>query len=94
MAQHLLKPPYSADPSVRDGLGKSALHCAGMITMNAEIFDLLLAHEKVSINEVDECGRTVLQWAIMKSNVAVVKHLMDKGADSNIADQLGLSPLL
>jgi ankyrin repeat protein len=94
MAQHLLKPPYSADPSVRDGLGKSALHCAGMITMNAEIFDLLLAHEKVSINEVDECVRTVLQWPIMKSNVAVVKHLMDKGADSNIADQLGLSPLL
>jgi ankyrin repeat protein len=94
MAQHLLKPPYSADPSVRDGLGKSALHNAGMITMNAEIFDLLLAHQKVSINEVDECGRTVLQWAIMKKNVAIVKYLIDKGADLNIADQLGMSPLL
>ncbi|EFX62487.1 hypothetical protein DAPPUDRAFT_270337 [Daphnia pulex] len=94
MAQHLLKPPYSADPSVRGGLGKSALHCAGMITMKAEIFDLLLAHEKVSINEVDECGRTVLQLATMKKNVAIVKYLIDKGADPNIADQLGLSPLL
>jgi ankyrin repeat protein len=62
--------------------------------MNAEIFDLLLAHQKVSINEVDECGRTVLQWAIMKKNVAIVKYLIDKGADLNIADQLGMSPLL
>ncbi len=94
MVQHLLKPPMNADPTKRDAYGKNALLWAAFSTKKAEIFDLLLAHPKVNVDDVDKNGKTALHWAASVSNVIGLQKLLEKGADPNIFDKKGQSPLL
>ncbi len=93
MVQHLLNDPINADPTRRDGSGRDALHWAAMYAQNTGIIDVLLAHPKVSINDVDEDGHTALHFAADASNVIAVQKLIEKGADPNIVDKDGWSPL-
>ena len=41
----------------------------------------------VKTNDRDKTGKTVLLWAIRSKKHEVVYHLLDRGADPNIADQ-------
>jgi ankyrin repeat protein len=92
MVQHLLQPPMNADPTKRDASGKSALLLAvDMYEMKEEIFDLLLAHDKVNVDDVDEDGQTALHLAARKSNI--FQKLLERGANPNIFDKIGRSPL-
>jgi ankyrin repeat protein len=93
MVQHLLKVPMNADPTSRDACGRTALLAAVSSTRKTEIIDLLLEHDKVNVDDVDENGQTALHWAAYLSNVIAAKKLIDKGADPNIVDQHGRSPL-
>jgi ankyrin repeat protein len=94
MVELLLNPPYSADPTIRDEKGRNALEMAAVFTEQPEIFDLLLAHEKVKIDDVDESGRTALYAAAYVSNVAAVKHLLASGANFSLCEKYGgRSPL-
>ncbi|XP_046651126.1 serine/threonine-protein phosphatase 6 regulatory ankyrin repeat subunit B-like [Daphnia pulicaria] len=93
MVQHLLKDPTNADPTTRDPFGRSALLFAAMFTMKMEIIDSLLAHPKVKVNDVDEDGRTALHSAAGVSNAIAVRKLIEKGANPNIVDKNGTSPL-
>ncbi|XP_046634899.1 serine/threonine-protein phosphatase 6 regulatory ankyrin repeat subunit B-like isoform X2 [Daphnia pulicaria] len=93
MVQHLLKDTVNADPTRRDASGRSALQLAVTITMKADIFDLLLAHSKVKIDEVDGDGETALHLAAYLSNAIAVQKLLEKGANPNVSDKKGRSPL-
>jgi ankyrin repeat protein len=92
VVKHLID--KGANPNIQDKEGLSPLHVAVGGRNDNEIMDLLLAHPKVNVDCVDKCGRTVLHWAAMTSNVVAVKNLIDKGADPDIADKQGLSPLI
>ncbi|XP_046643226.1 serine/threonine-protein phosphatase 6 regulatory ankyrin repeat subunit A-like [Daphnia pulicaria] len=95
MVKHLLEhPAMNADPTKRDAFGKSALLFAvSKYGTNAEIIDLLLAHDKVKVDDVDEHGRTALHLAADRSNVVAVRKLIEKRANPNIYDKWGQSPL-
>jgi ankyrin repeat protein len=93
MVKHLLKPPMNADPTRRDGSGRSALQLAVTITMKTKIFDLLLAHPKVKVDDVDGKGQTAVHFAASASNVIAVQKLLENRADPNIADKNGVTPL-
>ncbi|XP_046649363.1 uncharacterized protein LOC124340776 [Daphnia pulicaria] len=92
MVKHFLK-NLQADPTMRDDTGNDALQVAAIFTKETEIFDLLLAHDKVKIDDVNESGQTALHAAALASNVIAVKHLINKGAHPNIFDKRGLTPL-
>jgi ankyrin repeat protein len=92
MVELLLNSPYSADPTTRDDQGRNALQIAAVYTEQPEVFDLLLAHSKVNVDDVDENGKTALHWAVCASNVAAVQKLLEKGANPKI-DKVGMSPL-
>jgi ankyrin repeat protein len=93
MVKHLLKPEMNADPTKRDASGRNALHVAAAFTMKEEIFDLLLEHDKVNVDDVDGNGRTALHFAASKSNVKFFQKLLERGANPNIFDKKGRSPL-
>ncbi len=91
MVKHLLH-PMNADPTKRDASGKSALVLAvSMFEMNAKIIDLLLEHKKVNVDDVDEKGQTALHYAAC--DVSIFQKLLEKGANPNIFDKWGQSPL-
>jgi ankyrin repeat protein len=93
MVKHLLKPPMNADPTKRDASGMNALQCAAMYAVKTEIFDLLLEHDKVNVDDVDRYGETALHCAAKKSNVTAVKKLLEKRANPNIFNKNKMSPL-
>nr|CAH0103688.1 unnamed protein product [Daphnia galeata] len=95
IVRHLLE-KWNADPTKPDGNGRTALHFAALYAQEKEkkIIDLLLEHKKVDINERDlDNGRTALHYAVCACNSVAVQHLIDKGADPNIYDKDGQSPL-
>jgi ankyrin repeat protein len=81
-----------ANPNITDKWGRSPLHLAVKRNGN-KIIDLLLAHGKVMIDHADGKGRTALQWAARETNVVAVQKLLEKGANPNIVDKKGRSPL-
>jgi ankyrin repeat protein len=76
-----------ADPTIRDKVGFTPFDMAAMLNKETKILELLLAHEKVDLDKRDESGRTILQMAIMRSNVTTARFLLSKGANPNIADE-------
>jgi ankyrin repeat protein len=93
MVEHLLNPPLNADPTKRDGSGKDALQYAATTTMKKKIFDVLLAHPKVKVDDANKDGETALHFAASLSNVTAVQKLLDKGANPSVVDNEGKSPL-
>src|SRR5579862_1992880 len=53
----------------------------------------LLQMSGVSINDRDASGRTALMLAVLHGHEAVVRALLERGADPNIADAAGSTPL-
>jgi ankyrin repeat protein len=86
----------SADFNLRDDLGNSPIHLA--LKKNKDIFDLLL-EKNADVNipgrmDSKMTDQTVLYLAIARSDEAIVKRLIDRGANPNIADGAGSLPLV
>jgi ankyrin repeat protein len=86
-----------ADPNKRNNGGRTplrfAVEAALSFTGETQILHLLFANENVNINERDESGSTPLHYAFMKSNVTIARCLIESGANPNIADVNGFTPL-
>ncbi len=82
-----------ANPNIVDKKGRSPLHLAARQMNGNKIIDLLLAHSKVKVDDVDGKGQTALHIAAYESNDKVVKYLINKGANPNITNKWGYSPL-
>lgn len=56
--------------------------------------DFLLENE-IDVNKQNNVGNTALFYAVFKSNdkTALIEKLLKKGADMNIANEAGVSPL-
>lgn len=84
-----------ADPKKRDLRGNTALHYAAF-TGNAASATLLLK-AGAPVNATDESGRTPLMqamaWRKDKEAIAIVRALLDAGADPRREDRNGESPL-
>lgn len=79
----------------RNEFGNTPLHvaCNSIYAINAEIVELLLKYPlDINSKGVDDC--TPLHYAIGKEDNNVVKILIDKGADLNIPDKNGNTPLM
>lgn len=61
---------------------------------SAEIVDFLIK-KRVNINQID-ClkNRTALHWAVASDNEAIVKILINNGANVNMADRDSVTPLI
>lgn len=79
--------PNKKDDQHRTPLGMAALK--GRTSM----VRLLTAYDHVRLEEKDVEGRTALSWAIGKGHLPVTKQLLRDGADPNIRDDKGRSPL-
>ncbi|ORX45812.1 ankyrin [Piromyces finnis] len=60
---------------------------------NLDIVKKLLQYGNISINEKGEDKKTALIWAIYRENIDIAQHLLSYGADINIKDFYGMSPL-
>jgi ankyrin repeat protein len=84
-----------ADPAIRDNKGNTPFHlAAAAVNQDSAILDLLLATEKkIQIDERNNAGMTALHMAFKESNVDAARFLLSKGANPNVADENGLTPL-
>ncbi len=86
----------TADINLRDDLGNSPIHLA--LKKNEDIFALLL-ERNADVNvpgRIDSktTDQTVLYVAIARGDEALVKELIGRGANPNIADSAGSLPLV
>ena len=84
-----------ANVNVADNEGNSALHIAAMVG-NSEAVQLLLEY-KADIHQVDFYGQTALHLAIekrdLRRSLQVMNCLLSNGANPNVTDDDGVSPL-
>lgn len=86
----------NADLNLRDSAGNTPVFLA-LKYEHPEIFEKLLA-KNVDINSAGRSSRnvnnqTILALAVQKRNADLVRRLLEKGADTNLADDNGVSPL-
>jgi ankyrin repeat protein len=83
-----------ADPTVGDNEDETPFHVAAALSRETDILDLCLANNNtLDIDHPDQSGMTALHMAILKSNTATTKFLLAKGANPNVTDGNGATPL-
>lgn len=80
-----------ADPLLTDIQGYNILHLA-TIDGNAFLLVLLL-HQEIPVDVMDQQGHTGLMWAAYKGFPACVDLFLRWGANTNAVDESGLTPL-
>ncbi|XP_051210500.1 uncharacterized protein [Lolium perenne] len=79
-----------ADEGMMKGL--SPLHVAAS-RGSMEVCRYLVQDLGVDVNVVDGEGRTPLFWAVLSKNVSAAKYLLDHGANQDMPNHDGFSPL-
>ncbi|KAK9573832.1 palmitoyltransferase akr1 [Aspergillus fumigatus] len=82
---------HGADPLLTDVQGYNILHLA-TIDGNAFLLVLLL-HQEIPVDVIDQQGHTGLMWAAYKGYPACVDLFLRWGANVNAVDDGGLTPL-
>jgi ankyrin repeat protein len=80
---------HGANPNARAKTDATPL----LFTQGADVIALLLAHG-ADVHARSKTGETALMETAIRGDVAATKLLLDKGADVNIADHRGYTPLL
>jgi hypothetical protein len=84
-----------ADPYVRGYMGMTPLHGAAF-SGNLEVVRILIEYDPADINARDEDGSTPLLFASQCQDFkdgSVLQLLLEHGADVNVQDQIGWTPL-
>lgn len=86
----------NADVGLKDSAGNTPIFLA-LKHDHPEIFERLLA-KNVDINSAGRSSRnvnnqTILALAVQKRNAELVRRLLERGADTNLADDNGVTPL-
>uniref|UniRef100_A0ABD2XK81 Uncharacterized protein n=1 Tax=Trichogramma kaykai TaxID=54128 RepID=A0ABD2XK81_9HYME len=87
-----------ADPNLANADGSTALHIISSYACSSEewvnLLDLIFRNRQtLQVDARDKKGRTPLQLALHRGNVEVAKWLLRGGADFNLADTDGFTPL-
>ena len=82
-----------ADPASVDKDGRTPLHPAASRRGYLEVVTFLLSRPAVEVNKKNTWERTPLHFACDHCFSNVVKALLDHGADPNMLDKYGDSPL-
>jgi ankyrin repeat protein len=92
MVRYLLE--KGADPTIRNNDGTTPFHLSTTFLTNTDVLGLMLENEiKIDIDEKKNDGLTALHIAIGKSNLTTARLLLSKGANPNIVDGDGRTPL-
>ena len=83
-----------ADINFKDSEGDSPLIVASEQHQDLELMRVFLNTPNINVNIVDRRGRTALHEAVILSNIDMCKLLIEYGADVNIQDNDGDTPLL
>lgn len=83
----------NASVDMRDGQGRSALMLAAGAARSDAV--KLLLHSGAAINAADSTGATAVAFAAsMPGNIACLRPLIDAGADCDVPDTQGVTPLM
>jgi ankyrin repeat protein len=98
IAEMLLK--YGADPNIQTDMGNTPLSLAsgaGKDTQDSDLVKLLLNNDLTDPNIQDSNGNTALNWALKfqtETDPKIVEMLLENGANPNLRNKNGTSPLL
>lgn len=82
---------HGADPNILNDRGESPLYSCMFGTINIGIVRLLLDHN-ANVNFQNH-GVTALQVAILDKKLSVIELLLQRGADPNVTNKEGKTPL-
>lgn len=82
-----------ADINKTDLRGGTAL-MAAIIYENTDAVECLVSNSKIKIDQQDQHGNSALMIAVNQNNLSIIQKLLNKGADINLADFDGLTPLM
>lgn len=85
---------YGADPNEQDNEGDFCLLYLPQVYALSDMYKIFLAHPKINVNLQNHAGETALHYmAKFGSAAEVMKLMIDAGADCNIRDGGGRTPL-
>jgi ankyrin repeat protein len=61
---------------------------------NDDIVRLLLQHHEIKVNDIGLHGRTAIHGAANQGHITITRRLLERGADVNIRDEDGYTPLM
>jgi ankyrin repeat protein len=74
--------------------GMNLLHVVSFSAKTTDVIDAVLETGEFDINGINNDGNTPLYYAMLGKNpTIIVAHLLQKGADPNVADKYGFMPL-
>jgi ankyrin repeat protein len=77
---------------IKNALNLHDIHNAVKDRNQQKVTAILKKNPKV-VNTKDKMGYTPLHWAVSEGNTPMVKLLLSRGADANVAENFGYTPL-